>query len=104
MIDLYGSAGGLIPGRATLLAMHGFATYSLPYFAYDDLPPNIDDVDIEYFEEAVEHFRHHSQVEKDSIGIIATSFGVPFALLLAARRNNRIKATVCKLYQYLLIS
>jgi len=78
-----------------LLASHGFATYALPYFSYDDLPRDANNLDIEYFEEAIEWFMTHPNVKEDGVGIIASSFGVSLALHLAARAKNKIKASVC---------
>jgi dienelactone hydrolase len=49
VVDLYGTAGGLVEYRAALLASKGFVTFALAYFAYDDLPRAID-LDMEYFE------------------------------------------------------
>ena len=99
IIDLYGSDGGLVSNRAALLASHGFATYALPYFAYGDLPKDASNLDIEYFEEAIEWFSSHPNVEKGGVGIIAISFSVSPALLLATRAKNKIKASVCKFLQ-----
>ena len=49
VIDMFGTVGGLFEFRSALLASRGFATYSLPYFAYEDLPPTLLDLDLEYF-------------------------------------------------------
>ena len=49
VIDMFGTVGGLFEFRSALLASRGFATYCLPYFAYDDLPPTLVDLDLEYF-------------------------------------------------------
>ena len=51
IIDLFGSAGGLVQHRSALLASHGFAAFSLAYFAYKDLPPSLDtSIELDYFE------------------------------------------------------
>ena len=49
MIDMFGTAGGLIEIRAAALASHGFASYALPYFAYKDLPKGLQNLEAEYF-------------------------------------------------------
>jgi hypothetical protein len=51
--DLYGSAGGLFEHRAALLASHGFVTFHLAYFDYDDLPKNMVDINFDYFKVSV---------------------------------------------------
>lgn len=50
VIDLYGSAGGIIEYRAALLASHGFAALSLAYFQYKDLATHLGNVNFDYFE------------------------------------------------------
>uniref|UniRef100_A0A8C8VMN1 Acyl-CoA thioester hydrolase/bile acid-CoA amino acid N-acetyltransferase domain-containing protein n=1 Tax=Pelusios castaneus TaxID=367368 RepID=A0A8C8VMN1_9SAUR len=62
LIDLFGGEGGLIEFRASLLASHGFAALALAYFAYDDLPGFLGEVDLEYFEEAVNMLLSHPKV------------------------------------------
>ena len=50
VIDMFGAAGGCIQFRAALLASHGFATFALAYFDYEDLPKATWNVECEYFE------------------------------------------------------
>jgi len=50
VIDLFGTAGGIMEFRAALLASHGIVCLSLPYFDYKDLPPSFFEIKIEYFE------------------------------------------------------
>ena len=50
VIDMFGSAGGLMEIRSTLLASHGFAVLALPFFKYEDLPSTLEDVTFDYFE------------------------------------------------------
>ena len=49
VIDLFGTAGGLIEFRSALLASRGFVSLSLAYFAFDDLPETLGEVDFDYF-------------------------------------------------------
>ncbi|CAK7315738.1 Acyl-coenzyme A amino acid N-acyltransferase 2 [Vulpes lagopus] len=51
LIDMFGD-GGLNESRASLLACGGFATLALPFFGYEDLPPIMKDLNLDYFEEA----------------------------------------------------
>ena len=50
VIDLFGTRGGLLEYRASLLASHGFCTLALAYFDYDDLPKDFSTIDLTYFE------------------------------------------------------
>ena len=47
---MFGGAGGIMEIRAALLASHGFAAMALPYFKYQDLTPNYEDIKFDYFE------------------------------------------------------
>ena len=49
VMDMFGTAGGLMIFRAALLAFRGFAALSLAYFDYEDLSSNMD-LQLEYFE------------------------------------------------------
>lgn len=64
IIDLFGVIGGLVEFRASLLASHGFAVLALAYFAYKDLPEKLQEVDLEYFEEAANFLLSHPKVLK----------------------------------------
>lgn len=63
VIDLFGGVGGLVEFRASLLATHGFAVLALAYFGYEDLPSELGEQDLEYFEEAVELLLKHPKVQ-----------------------------------------
>lgn len=49
VIDMFGTVGGIFEFRSALLASRGFASLSLPYFAFDDLPETLEQVDFDYF-------------------------------------------------------
>ncbi|XP_036590764.1 peroxisomal succinyl-coenzyme A thioesterase-like isoform X2 [Trichosurus vulpecula] len=59
IIDLYGTGGGLCEYRASLLAGHGFAVLALAYFRFEDLPKELNDIHLEYFEEALDYMLQH---------------------------------------------
>ncbi|XP_075358955.1 acyl-coenzyme A thioesterase 3-like isoform X4 [Mycteria americana] len=65
VIDMYGDEGGLIEFRSSLLATHGFAALSLPYFDFEDLPKVMKEFKLEYFEEAARFLRRHPKEEKN---------------------------------------
>ncbi|KAK9409763.1 acyl-coenzyme A thioesterase 1-like [Crotalus adamanteus] len=80
VIDMFGDEGGLIEFRSSLLATHGFAALSLPYFNFEDLPKVMDDFHLEYFEEAARFLLRHPKVKKPGIGVIGTGKGGELAL------------------------
>lgn len=59
---MYGDEGGLIEFRSSLLATHGFAALSLPYFDFEDLPKVMKEFKLEYFEEAARFLQRHPKV------------------------------------------
>lgn len=93
VIDMFGGVGGLVEFRSGLLASRGFASLALAYFGYDDLPRVLNEVDLEYFEEAADLLIKHPKVLGPGIGVIAVSKGSEIALALATFLKQ-VKATV----------
>ncbi|XP_008944372.1 PREDICTED: bile acid-CoA:amino acid N-acyltransferase, partial [Merops nubicus] len=83
VIDLFGGAGGLIEFRAGLLASRGFAVLALAFFAHEDLPPVLHQLDLEYFEEAAELLLRHPKVRGPGLGVVGVSKGAEVALAMA---------------------
>lgn len=48
--------------RSAQLASRGIASFALAYFGYDDLPKTLEEINISYFEEAVEFLLEHEKV------------------------------------------
>ncbi|XP_063803698.1 acyl-coenzyme A thioesterase 1-like [Pseudophryne corroboree] len=85
IMDLYGTGGGLMEHRASLLASRGYLTMALAYFDYDDLPNNLGGLHLNYFREALEFLKRHPKVNKrGGIGIIGLSKGAELAVTMAA--------------------
>ncbi|XP_068110409.1 acyl-coenzyme A thioesterase 1-like [Hyperolius riggenbachi] len=84
VIDLYGTGGGLMEHRASLLGSHGYMTLALAFFDFDDLPNNLGGLSLNYFQEAVEFLRHHPKTNKQEIGIIGLSKGAELAMIMAS--------------------
>ncbi|NWH67977.1 ACNT2 acyltransferase, partial [Geococcyx californianus] len=80
VIDMYGDEGGLIEFRSSLLASHGFAALSLPYFDFEDLPKVMKELKLEYFEEAARFLQRHAKVKGPGVGVIGTGKGAELAL------------------------
>ncbi|XP_030077390.1 bile acid-CoA:amino acid N-acyltransferase [Microcaecilia unicolor] len=94
VIDMFGGIGGLIEFRGGLLASHGFVALSLAYFAYEDLPTKLNEIDLEYFEEAVDLLLRHPKVMDSGVGAVAVCKGAEIALAMATFLKKVI-ATVC---------
>lgn len=56
-----------------MLASRGIASLALAIFAYEDLPKNTDELDLGYFEEAVEVLLSRPEVVPDRCGAVAVS-------------------------------
>ncbi|XP_053387306.1 uncharacterized protein LOC123563546 [Mercenaria mercenaria] len=93
VIDMFGVVGSCIEFRAALLASRGFASIALAYFLYEDLPNNLEKLELEYFMEAVDWLSSQTFVDGDNIGVIGVSKGGEVALNLGFY-SNKIKSVV----------
>jgi dienelactone hydrolase len=69
---------------AALLAAHGMAALSLPYFAFEDLPTDLVEIPLEYFGEAIDWLRARPEVGAARVSVLGLSRGGEAALLLGA--------------------
>jgi len=88
VIILGGSNGGLYEWLAQAFASHGFATLTLAYFAYRDLPPELVEIPLEYFHRAAAWMKNQKTVKSDSLGVVGGSRGGELAMLLGAIYND----------------
>ncbi|OXB72984.1 UNVERIFIED_CONTAM: hypothetical protein H355_005240 [Colinus virginianus] len=84
VIDLYGTGGGLPEYRACLLANNGFAVLALAFYSYEDLPKEMKEFNLEYFEEAVNYMLQHNQVKGPGIGLLGFSKGGDICISMAS--------------------
>ncbi|XP_068254341.1 acyl-coenzyme A thioesterase 1-like [Nyctibius grandis] len=84
VIDLYGTGGGLPEYRACLLANYGFAVLALAFYSYEDLPKEMKEFHLEYFEEAVNYMLRHTQVKGPGIGLLGISKGGDLCISMAS--------------------
>ena len=80
--------------KGPLLASRGFATLSLAFVGYDDLPKSMVDLECSYFEEASDWLSSQPQVSQEGIGVMSFSSGSQFLFLLAIHRQDLVKAIV----------
>ena len=99
VIVLTGSDGGLASRKPKLLAAHGYATLSLPYFDYtspldgSSLPADLDEIPLEYFQDAITWLQKQPGVDPDQIAIYGVSVGGMVALHVAAV-DSRVKSVI----------
>ncbi|XP_070578541.1 acyl-coenzyme A thioesterase 1-like [Ptychodera flava] len=94
IIDLYGTAGGLMEMRAALLANHGYTVLALAFAGYDDLPKTFMEIDLDYFEESLNWFSNCNFVKPGGIGTIGLSKGGELAIAMAIYFPDKVKAVV----------
>jgi dienelactone hydrolase len=87
------SEGGLMLGKAAWLASRGYAAFALAYFRYDDLPPLLEGIPLEYFGSALGWMMQRPEILADRIGVVGTSRGGELALQLGSM-YPQIKAVV----------
>ncbi|XP_051833603.1 acyl-coenzyme A thioesterase 1-like [Antechinus flavipes] len=88
IIDISGTGGGLFEYRASLLAGHGFAVMALAYYGFEDLPKNMKEFHLEYFEEAVQYLKNHSQVKGPGVGVLGFSKGGDLCISMASHLKD----------------
>lgn len=76
-----------------MLASRGFASLALAVFAYKDLPTNLDELDLDYFEEAVELLLSQPGVIPDRCAALASSKSGDIALSMGTL-FPKVKAVV----------
>jgi dienelactone hydrolase len=87
VIVLSGSSGALAWSSqvAALLARRGFAALALAYFGFDELPPQLVNIPLEYFAAGFEWLNTQPGVRPDALGVVGISRGAELALILGSR-------------------
>ncbi|XP_039998826.1 acyl-coenzyme A thioesterase 1-like isoform X2 [Xiphias gladius] len=93
VLDLYTFRGRLSEKKASLLASQGFVVLSVVAYGYDDMPRNIKEVHLDYFEEAIEFLKKQDKVASKGVGVISLSKTGDVALSIASYLPD-VKATV----------
>ncbi len=93
VVILSGSGGGLAEDQPALLASHGYAVLSLAYFLVPELPQDLIEIPLEYFERAIAWMKRNPAVDADKIAVCGASRGGELALLLGATFAD-IKAVI----------
>ncbi|XP_047444429.1 acyl-coenzyme A thioesterase 1-like [Mugil cephalus] len=93
VLDLYTFGGGLSEKRASLLASRGFLVLTVALYGHADMPRNITEVHLDYFQEAIEYLRKQDKVGSRGVGVISLSKSGDLALSIASYLEG-VEATV----------
>jgi dienelactone hydrolase len=94
IIVVTGSSGGIPKTLARLLASHGYAVLALGYFGVEGLPSNLENIPLEYFQNAMQWFKKQPQVNSDKVALLGGSYGGELVLLLASTFPKEMNAVV----------
>lgn len=98
VLTIYGGIhrGGVIEEKAAVLASRGFATFAVGYFGVGTLPKRYGDIEIEYFEKAINLVcqKYPKEIDEKNIGIVGISKGGDITLSCAAFLPHLIKSVV----------
>ena len=100
---MWGRTGGIREDRAALLASNGFASLTIAYSQFKDLPDKCDILDLSYFERAIDWLIAHPKVASGGVALVGLSMGGVLALAIASQIHNKIKAVVSISGPHLLI-
>jgi dienelactone hydrolase len=85
IVFLGGSSGGLgYEEELKSLALNGYSVFSLAYFKKDGLPDKLENIPLEYFENAFDWLSTKSQADTSKLLLLGVSRGAELALLLGS--------------------
>ncbi|XP_015242437.1 PREDICTED: acyl-coenzyme A thioesterase 1-like [Cyprinodon variegatus] len=93
LLDLYTFGGGLSEKRAALLASRGFLVLTVALYGHDDMPRNIKEVHLDYFEETLNFLQKHKKADSKGVGVLSLSKSGDLALSVASYLTG-VKAVV----------
>ena len=76
------------------MASNGFASLTIAYCEYRDLPDKYDVLQLSYFERAIDWLIAHPKVVSGGVGLVGLSMGGAMALAIASQIPHKIKAVV----------
>ena len=84
VLVLGGTEGGMPLRRAAWLASHGYAALALAYFRYQDLPPQLEFIPLEYFQRALQWMAQRPEISGNRFAVMGGSRGGELALQLGS--------------------
>ncbi|MDR1513908.1 MAG: acyl-CoA thioesterase/BAAT N-terminal domain-containing protein [Propionibacteriaceae bacterium] len=94
VIVVPGSDGGVPEPQAALYASHGVASLALGYFRFPGVPETLEEIPLEYFDQAFDWAEGHPGIDSSRLIVNGTSRGGELALLLGAWFPQRVTAVL----------
>ncbi|MFH1643811.1 MAG: acyl-CoA thioesterase/bile acid-CoA:amino acid N-acyltransferase family protein [bacterium] len=94
VIVIPGSGGGIPEYISQLIASHGYTVLALAYFGYKELPKNLSQIPLEYFQNAMHWFKKQPQVDGNKIALMGHSRGAELVLLLSSMFPGEMDAAI----------
>ncbi|ALM82372.1 acyl-CoA thioesterase/bile acid-CoA:amino acid N-acyltransferase family protein [Bordetella sp. N] len=94
VVYMNGSSGGVNAPRAALFAARGYQCLALAVFNYPGRPKYLNDMPLEYFEQALRWVRRELQPKDDFVAVSGISRGGEMSLLIAAHYPELVSAVV----------
>ena len=94
IITLTGSSGGISKTISQLLASHGYAVLALGYFGMPGLPDKLEEIPLEYFQNAIHWLKKQPQVDPNCVALWGVSYGGELVMLLGSTFPTEINAIV----------
>lgn len=84
VIILPGSDGGVPEAIARRMSQSGYCSLALGYFSAPGLPSYLENIELEYIQRAIQHFKEVPQVKQGATILLGYSRGAELALLIAS--------------------
>jgi dienelactone hydrolase len=94
IITLAGSSGGISKTISQLLASRGYAVLALGYFGMPGLPDKLEEIPLEYFQNAIRWLKKQPQVDANCVALWGASYGGELAMLLGSTFPEEINAII----------
>ncbi|QSE97242.1 acyl-CoA thioesterase/bile acid-CoA:amino acid N-acyltransferase family protein [Fulvivirga lutea] len=88
VVLLAGSSGNFQDRKASYLAAKGYNVLDLKYFGAEHLPKKLEEVPLEYLNEAIDWLKQQPAVDTSKIALMGRSKGAEYALLYASKYDN----------------
>ncbi len=94
VVLLPGSENGIPEAIGKYIASHGYVVLALGYFGIKHLPSQLENIPLEYFQNAIQQFRKMPQVKEGPLTLMGYSRGGELTLLLGALLPRLVDALI----------